>query len=191
MTEVTRILNQIEDGDRAAADQLFPLVYDELRRLAAGRLAGERPADSLAPTDLVHEAYIRLVAGHAERSWDNRRHFLAAASLAMRRILVDRARKKLRQKRGGGMRRVDLCGHEPTIDAPDTNILALDEALTKLAEKHPQKAELVQRRYFTGLTLDEAAAALGFSPATADRYWKYARAWLAREMRHGLSGFDK
>lgn len=179
MTEVTRILNQIEYGDCSAADQLFPLVYDQLRRMAANKLAGERAGDSLQATDLVHEAYVRMVKGYADRSWENRRHFLAAAGQAMRRILVDRARKKLRQKRGGGMQRLNLNGHEPVIDAPDTNILALDEALTRLGEKHPEKAELVQLRYFAGLTLDDAACALGLSPATADRSWKYARAWLS------------
>ncbi len=190
MTDVTRLLNQIEEGDPVAADELLPLVYEQLHGLAAHRLVGERAADTLQVTDLVHEAYLRMVAGDAHRCWHNRRHFMAAAGQAMRRILVDRARKRLTQKRGGHMHRVDFDANEPATDRDDTNIVALDEALTRLAEKHAKKAQLVQLHYFGGLTLDEAAAALGFSPATADRYWKYARAWLAREMRRGIPASD-
>jgi RNA polymerase sigma factor (TIGR02999 family) len=185
MSEVTRILSAIEHGDPSAAEQLLPLVYDELRRLAAQRLAQERPGQTLDATGLVHEAYLRLVDDDQARQWNSRGHFFAAAAEAMRRILIDNARRKGRLKRGGERRRLELAAEEPAAAGPDLDALALDEALSELARGHPEKAELVKLRYFAGLTLAEAASALGFSAATADRHWRYARAWLARRLRPG------
>jgi RNA polymerase sigma factor (TIGR02999 family) len=182
MSEVTRILSAIEQGDPHAAEQLLPLVYDELRTLAAARLAQERPGQTLSATALVHEAYLRLVDVDQAQHFNSRGHFFAACAEAMRRILVEQARRKGRLKRGGDCRRVELEGLALTVDGPADDLLALDEALTKLAEKHPEKAELVKLRYFAGLTVDEAAGALGLSPATADRHWAFARAWLYREV---------
>ena len=189
MSDVTHILSAIEQGDPHAAEQLLPLVYDELRKLAAGRMANEGPGQTIQATALVHEAYLRLVAspgtpGSAprEQHWDSRGHFFAAAAEAMRRILVDKARKKRRLKRGNNRQRVDLDEVEITIESPVDDVLALDEALSKLAEQHPERAELVKLRYFAGLTVDEAANALGISPSTVDRQWTYARAWLYREL---------
>ena len=181
MSEVSHMLSQIESSDPSAAEQLLPLVYDELRKLAASRLAQERPGQTLQATALVHEAYLRLVSG-GERAvcWEHRGHFFAAAAEAMRRILVERARHKGRGKRGGHLRRVEFTGAETTVGSHREDILALDEALTALAQAHPEKAELVKLRYFAGLTGDEAAHALGISPATADRHWTFARAWLFR-----------
>jgi RNA polymerase sigma factor (TIGR02999 family) len=187
MSEVTRILSAIEHGDPHAARQLLPLVYDELRRLAAQKLACEKPGQTLQATALVHEAYLRLVAsGEAsaprERHWDSRRHFFAAAAEAMRRILVENARRKHRIRRGGHLERLDL---EPdALAAPecDERLVALDEALTRFAALEPRKAELLKLRSFAGLSLDAAAAVLGISPATADRWWAYARAWLRVEI---------
>jgi RNA polymerase sigma factor (TIGR02999 family) len=181
MSDVTRILQRIESGDPSAAEHLLPLVYDELRKLAAARMAQEKPGQTLQATALVHEAYVRLVGSDAAKQWDSRGHFFAAASEAMRRILVDNARRKARLKRGGDRRRVDLDSLE-IMAAPGDDVLALDEALRTLAEQHPEKARLVELRYFAGLTGDEAALALGVSPATADRYWTFARAWLYREL---------
>jgi RNA polymerase sigma factor (TIGR02999 family) len=180
MSEVTRILSAIEQGDPSAAEQLLPLVYDELRKLAAQRVSQEKPGQTLQATALVHEAYLRLVGAGPAQHWDSRGHFFAAAAEAMRRILVDRARARRRLKRGGDRRRVDLDELELAIEGPSDDLLALDEALTKLAAKHPDKAELVKLRYFAGLSVDEAARALGISPATADRHWTFARAWLYR-----------
>jgi RNA polymerase sigma factor (TIGR02999 family) len=185
MNDVTRILSAIDGGDPQAAEQLLPLVYDELRNLAAARLAQEKPGQTLQATALVHEAYLRLVGAENQQQWDSRGHFFAAAAEAMRRILVEQARKKARLKRGGDLQRVAHHDSEIVMASPDsteTDILALDEALTRLAEQHPEKARLVQLRYFAGLTVDQAAAALGISPATADRQWAYARVWLLREM---------
>ena len=189
MSDVTHILSAIEQGDPHAAEQLLPLVYDELRKLAAGRMANEGPGQTIQATALVHEADLRLVAspgtpGSAprEQHWDSRGHFFAAAAEAMRRILVDKARKKRRLKRGNNRQRVDLDEVEITIESPVDDVLALDEALSKLAEQHPERAELVKLRYFAGLTVDEAANALGISPSTVDRQWTYARAWLYREL---------
>jgi RNA polymerase sigma factor (TIGR02999 family) len=182
MSDVTRILNAIHEGDPHAASQLLPLVYEELRRLAAQKLARETPGQTLDATALVHEAYLRLVAsGDAsalrEPSWDSRGHFFAAAAEAMRRILIDNARRKRRPKHGGGRQRVALAEALPAPESrPD--LLALDEALTRLAEQEPAKAQLVKLRYFAGLSLEEAAACLGISPATAKRWWAVARAWL-------------
>jgi len=182
MNDVTRILTAIEQGDRHAAEQLLPVVYDELRRLAAQKLSQEKPGQTLEATGLVHEAYLRLVGGDANRRWDNRGHFFAAAAEAMRRILVDNARRKLRDKHGGGMVRQDVDELQLTAPALGEDLLALDEALDKLAEHDRIKAELVKLRHFAGLSVDQAAEALGISAATADRYWAYARAWLRTEI---------
>ena len=188
MSDVTRILSQIDAGDPAAAEQLLPLVYSELRKLAAAKLARERPGQTLQATALVHEAYLRLAGSQPDRGdealekWNGRGHFFAAAAEAMRRILVEQARSRGRKKRGGDLERVELEEVEFSFNAPNDDVLALDEALTRFKLKHPEKAELVKLRYFAGLTGDEAAAALGISPATADRHWTYARAWLAREL---------
>lgn len=184
MPDVTRILAQIEAGDPAAADQLLPLVYDELRRLAAARFAQERPGQTLQATALVHEAYLRLVQGvGGEQPWDSRGHFFAAAAEAMRRILVEQARRKQTLKRGGRAERVCL-DDVATVDA-DTHLedlLALDEALQLLEAEEPLKARLVKLRHFAGLTLEEAAQALKISTSTAKRHWVYARAWLYGKM---------
>jgi RNA polymerase sigma factor (TIGR02999 family) len=185
MTDVTRILSAIEQGDPSAAGQLLPLVYDELRQLAAQRLAHEKPGQTLEATALVHEAYLRLVSAEGLQSWDGRGHFFAAAAEAMRRILVERARRKSRGKHGGGLVRRDL--DEVQLAAPELgeDLLALDEALARFALEDPVKAELVKLRHFAGLTVDQAARALNISPATADRYWAYARAWLHAEITRG------
>jgi RNA polymerase sigma factor (TIGR02999 family) len=182
MSEVTRILSAIEQGDAHAAEQLLPLVYDELRRLAADKMMQERPGQTLQATALVHEAYLRLVDREKAQRWDSRGHFFAAAAEAMRRILVEKARRKGRLKRGRDHKRVDLDDLEITAEGPTDDVVALDEALTRLAQKHPEKAELVKLRYFAGFTVDEAAQTLGISTTTADRYWTYARAWLFREL---------
>lgn len=186
MTDVTRILSDIEQGDPSAAEQLLPLVYEELRKLAAARLAHEKPGQTLQATALVHDAYIRLVDADKAQHWNSRGHFFGAAAEAMRRILVEEARRKRRNKHGGGRQQRDIESAEPVMEGPDTDVLAIDEALTKLSEAHPEKAELVKLRFFAGLTLDEAGSALGISSASADRYWKYARAWLSRELRRDL-----
>jgi RNA polymerase sigma factor (TIGR02999 family) len=182
MTEVTRILFAIEQGDPSAAEQLLPLVYEELRRLAAERMAHERPGHTLEATALVHEAYLRLVGDGLERHWNSRGHFFAAAAEAMRRILIDNARRKQALKRGGQGQRVELDAVDPTDGPADERLLALEEALTRLAARDPVKSELVKLRYFAGLTTQEAAGVLGISTATADRYWAYARAWLQNEI---------
>jgi RNA polymerase sigma factor (TIGR02999 family) len=179
---VTRLINEAGAGDPRAAASLLPLVYDQLRALAKRRLRAERPDQTLQATALVHEAYLRLVDAAAVQSWDGRGHFYAAAAEAMRRILVENARRRGRLKRGGGMKRVELDPAELTVDAPPDQLVALDEALSKLAEQHPEKAQLVKLRYFGGLTIDEAAAALGIGTSTADRHWGFARAWLYRQM---------
>ncbi len=184
MTEVSRILSQIASGDPQAAEQLLPLVYDELRKLAAQRMAREKPGQTLDATGLVHEAYLRLVGDtEARRAFNDRGHFFAAAAAAMRRILIDNARRKRAQKHGGGLQRQPLDA--VAAPEPDENLLALDEALEKLAAQDPVKARLVELRYFAGLTGDQAAEALGIAPSTADRHWAYARAWLRAEIRGG------
>jgi RNA polymerase sigma factor (TIGR02999 family) len=183
MNEVTRVLSAIEGGDPHAAKQLLPLVYDELRQLAAQKLAQERPGQTLQATALVHEAYLRLVDVKNAQHWNSRGHFFAAAAEAIRRILVESARRKGRRKRGGDWQRREVEFIEPAIEGPHPDILAVDEALSQLAGEHPDKAELVKLRYFAGLTLAEAASAMGISTATADRRWRYARAWLARRLR--------
>ena len=184
MSAVTRILSAIDEGDPHAAAQLLPLVYDELRKLAAQRLAQEKPGHTLEATALVHEAYVRLVGtdADAQNNWNSRGHFFAAAAEAMRRILVESARRKGRQKRGGGWIRWDIAADEPAVAEADADVLAVDEALAQLAKDHPEHGELVKLRYFAGLSLAEAAAALDISTATADRRWRYARAWLARRL---------
>ena len=182
MSELSRILSAIEQGDPRAAEQLLPLVYDELRKLAAQKLVQEKPGQTLQATALVHEAYVRLVDVDQAQAWNSRGHFFAAAAEAMRRILIEQARKKHRLKRGCGLQRVDLDAVAVSVEEPPDYLVALDEALTKLAQKHPDKAALVKLRYFAGLTIDETAQMLGISPSTADRHWTYARAWLYRQV---------
>jgi len=182
MTDVTRILSQIEQGDPSAAEQLLPLVYDELRKLAAAKLAHEKPGQTLQATALVHDAYIRLVDVERARHWDSRGHFFAAAAEAMRRILVDTARRKQRPKHGGGLNRVDLDAACTVANVPCDDLLALDEALARFEVVAPAKAELVKFRFFAGMTIPEAADALGISHATAERHWTYARVWLYCEL---------
>ena len=181
MSDVTRILSAIERGDAKATDELLPLVYEELRLLAAQKLSHEPPGQTLQATALVHEAYLRLL-GAQSHNWQGRAHFFAAAAEAMRRILVDNARRKGRLKRGAGRRRVDLDKVSVAIETPAEDLLALDEAFTRLAQEDPQAAEVVKLSYFGGLTLDEAAEVLGVSRRTAYRDWAFARAWLYEEM---------
>jgi RNA polymerase sigma factor (TIGR02999 family) len=182
MTDVTQILSQIESGDPCAAERLLPLVYDELRRLAAARLAHEKPGQTLQATALVHEAYVRLVDVPSGQEWRGRHHFFAAAAEAMRRILVENARRRRRLKHGGNRQRIDLNSACLISDAASIDLLALDEALSRLAAEQPRKAELVKLRYFAGLTIAEAAAALGISLATAERDWTFSRSWLYAEL---------
>jgi RNA polymerase sigma factor (TIGR02999 family) len=186
MSEVTRILSAIEQGDPHAAEQLLPLVYDELRKLAAQKLAQEKPGQTFQATALVHEAYLRLLGRGEEPHWDNRRHFFAAAAEAMRRILVENARRKQTQKHGGDRERRDLDADDIVAPEPNLDLLALDTALQRLAEHDPLKAKLVELRYFAGLTGDQAAAILGLSPSSVDRQWVYTRAWLRRELGFGV-----
>ncbi len=182
MSEATQLLNSIEAGDPDASARLLPLVYDELRRLAAQRLAEEKPGQTLQATALVHEAYLRLVGDGQGQPWHHRGHFFAAAAEAMRRILVDSARRKQAVRHGGGRRRVALHDHHRITQSPD-DLLALDEALTRFAAEEPAKAELVKLRYFAGLTIPEAAAALSISRATGERWWSYARTWLFSDLQ--------
>jgi RNA polymerase sigma factor (TIGR02999 family) len=182
MSEVSRILTAIDQGDPQAASQLLPLVYDELRRLAARKLAHEKPGLTLDATALVHEAYLRLAGSDTPPKWDSRGHFFAAAAESMRRILVERARRKGRIKHGGQRTREDLDVADPAAPEAGDDILALDEALTKLAATDPKAAQLVQLRYFAGLPLPEVAQLLDVSPRTAGRLWAYARAWLHEEI---------
>jgi RNA polymerase sigma factor (TIGR02999 family) len=181
MSNVTKILSQIESGDPSAAEQLLPLVYDELRKLAAAKLSQEKPGQTLQATALVHEAYVRMVGCETHRTYRDRSHFFATAAIAMRRILVDIARAKQSDKRGG------IRGRKPLEDVaaplPDDELLALHEALDQLAADDPLKAQLVELRYFAGLTGDQAADVLGISPSTADRHWAFARAWLQTKVR--------
>ncbi len=183
MNDVTRILSAIEQGDLHAAGQLLPLVYEELRKLAATRMAEEAPGNTLNPTALVHEAYIRLVGRADEAQWENRGHFFAAAAEAMRRILIDRARHKLSQREGGDLKRNSLEHVEIAAPESSLDILAVNEALERFEQVDPVKARLVKLRYFIGLTIPEAAEALGISTTTADRFWAYARAWLHAELK--------
>jgi RNA polymerase sigma factor (TIGR02999 family) len=191
MTDVSRMLSAIEQGDPHAAEQLLPLVYEELRRMAAQKLAQERPGQTLQATALVHEAYLRLVGGERRGSpppaWDSRGHFFAAAAEAMRRILVESARRKQRLRRGGGRRKHTLAGNEPAIASPvdAVDLLALNEALDRLEAASPRRAKLVKLRYFAGFTLPDVAGMLGISQSTAEADWTYAKAWLKREMEKG------
>ena len=182
MSEVTRVLEAIQQGDPEAADELLPLVYEELRRLAAGKMAQEKPGQTLQPTALVHEAYLRLV-GNQNQRWDGRAHFFGAAAEAMRRILIDIARRKRAVRHGGGQQRLDIQDVEiADVPAKADELLAVNEALEKFTATDARKAELVKLRYFAGLTIDEAAEVLGISAPTAIRWWAYSRAWLYQEM---------
>ncbi len=182
MSEVTRILSAIEHGDPCAAEQLLPLVYEELRKLADLRLAQEKPGQTLQATALVHEAYLRLVDVGQAQQWNSRGHFFGAAAEAMRRILVERARRKGRIRHGGGRQRADLLDAEVAAPTDDEQVVLLDEALTRLAAARPQAAELVKLRFFAGLTLEEIAPLLALSPRTTRRLWAFARAWLRRDI---------
>jgi RNA polymerase sigma factor (TIGR02999 family) len=182
MPEVTRLLDAVAAGDRRAAAELLPLVYDELRTLAAARMSDEAPGQTLQPTALVHEAYLRLIGPADGLRWDNRGHFFAAAAEAMRRILVDAARRRQREKHGGGRHRVDLDAVPAAAPNPRDDLVALDAALTRLAAEDAQAARLVELRHFAGLTVADSARVLGISPRTADRVWAFARAWLHREL---------
>jgi RNA polymerase sigma factor (TIGR02999 family) len=184
MSDVTAILNALDAGDAQAAGQLLPLVYNELRELAAQKLAHEKPGQTLDATALVHEAYLRLVGDDAELHWDGRSHFFVAAAEAMRRILIDNARRKKRQKHGGRRQRLDIDG----VDSPDgadenDRILAVDEALQRLAEQEPKVAEVVRLRWFAGLSIEETAETLNISVRTTNRHWAYARAWLYQRLK--------
>jgi RNA polymerase sigma factor (TIGR02999 family) len=185
MNDITQILSAIEQGDPRAAEQLLPLVYDELRELAAARLADEKSGQTLQPTALVHEAYLRIVGGSPSRDWNGRGHFFAAAAEAMRRILINRARDRHRLKRGGNHGRVDLDAITEPATVPDAQLLDLDDAIDRLSRSHPRAAELVKLKFFAGLTLDESAATLGLPPRSADRLWAFARAWLADALDPG------
>jgi RNA polymerase sigma factor (TIGR02999 family) len=181
MNDVTRILNNIEKGDAKAAEELLPLVYQELRRLAAAKMANEAPGQTLQPTALVHEAWLRLT-GDESVKWDGRGHFFAAAAEAMRRILIDQARRRKAVRHGGGQQRVDIQEIELPGEVMEDDLLAVNDALEKFAKEEPHKAELVKLRYFAGLTIKEAAEVLKISEPTAKRHWAYARAWLYREI---------
>jgi RNA polymerase sigma factor (TIGR02999 family) len=182
MTEVTHILSAIEQGDPHAAEKLLPLVYDELRKLAARKMAQEAPGQTLQATALVHDAYIRLVDVERAQHWNSRGHFFAAAAEAMRRILVEQARRRRTLKGGGALQRVEFAAVDPVIEGPTLDLLALNEALEKLAAKDPRKAELIKLRFFTGLTNEQAAEVLGVATSTADADWAYAKSWLRVEM---------
>jgi RNA polymerase sigma factor (TIGR02999 family) len=182
MSDVTRILSAIEHGDPQGAADLLPLVYDELRKLAAARLAQEKPGQTLQPTALVHEAYLRLVDGLQAQHWNSRGHFFAAAAEAMRRLLVDNARRRARIKHGGDRHRDELSPSQIAAPQPSDDLLALDEALQRLEDEDPQSAQLVKLRYFAGMTIPQAAEILGVSPRQADFLWSFARAWLRRQM---------
>ena len=182
MSDVTQILSRIENGDPFASAQLLPLVYDELRKLASARIAQEKPGQTLQATALVHEAYLRLVKGDEEPEWDSRGHFFAAAAEAMRRILIERARQKQRPMHGGDRQRLDLEIHCPAGNETPDRLLAIDEALEKLDQEHPEVARLLKLRFFAGVPLKDAAALLGISPATAKRRWAFARAFLYGEL---------
>jgi RNA polymerase sigma factor (TIGR02999 family) len=188
MSDVTQILSQIEQGDPQAAEKLLPLVYDELRKLAAVRLAGEKPGQTLQATALVHEAYVKLVNGQESQQWNSRGHFFGAAAEAMRRILVDNARRKMALKQGGDWQRTKADFER--MSAPETSeeVLAIDEALAKLSRQKPAVAKLVELRYFAGLSLEDAASVLQLSARTAHRYWAYAKAWLHQEISSDADG---
>jgi RNA polymerase sigma factor (TIGR02999 family) len=185
MSDVTRILSAIQQGDPHAAEHLFPLVYDQLRKLAAQKLSREKPGQTLDATALVHDVYLRLVDVDEVQDWDSRGHFFAAAAEAMRRILIEKARKRRRLKHGGGQPHVDLDLANLAGPMPDEDLLALDEAMTRFASEDPIRARLVQLRFYAGLSNEDAAQVLGISAVTAKRYWRFARAWLHREVRKG------
>jgi RNA polymerase sigma factor (TIGR02999 family) len=187
MSDVTRILSQIESGDPSAADQLLPLVYDELRKLAAARLGQEKPGQTLQATALVHDAYVRLVDGQAQH-WNSRGHFFIAAAEAMRRILIENARRKKRLRHGGGRTRLDLDNLDVADEAASEVLLDLDQALVRLAAEEAEVAQVVKLRYFSGLTIEQSAQALGISVRTANRHWTYARAWLFQQLNAGGGG---
>jgi RNA polymerase sigma factor (TIGR02999 family) len=191
MSDVTQILSAIQHGDPQAAAKLLPLVYNELRKLAAARLAQEKPGQTLEATALVHEAYLRLVGTDSARLWNSRAHFFGAAAEAMRRILVEAARRRQALRRGGDRKRLDIELLQPAAPHISDDVLALDDALNKLTEQDPVKADLVKLRYFAGLTMEQAAEALAISPATAHRYWNYARAWLYQEIVDGNIDISK
>ena len=190
MSNLTYILTAIEQGDPKATGELLPVVYNELRRLAANKMAGERPGHTLQPTALVHEAWLKLVDSPAQ-SWQNRAHFFGAAAEAMRRILIDRARRKNRQRRGSGAEHVDADEIQIASPAPDDQLLALNDALDRFTALEPQQAELVKLRYFVGLKIEDAAEVIGISEATAKRWWTYARAWLFHEIQSELTGISR
>jgi RNA polymerase sigma factor (TIGR02999 family) len=190
MNEVTRILYAIGQGDACASAELLPLVYDDLRRLALEKMAHEKPGQTLQATALVHESYLRLVGPGEERHWDSRGHFFAAAAEAMRRILVEQARRKQRVRHGGGRKRIDLDEACSVALPPDDDLLALDEALTRLAARDPVRAQLVTLHFFAGLTMPEAARTLGISLSTAERNWRFARAWLYAELMDDAPAAD-
>ena len=185
MNNLSQILSRIENGDPAASDKLLPLVYQELRNLAAAKLAHERPGQTLQATALVHDAYLRLIGNEGEQQWNSRGHFFAAAAEAMRRILIEQARRKRSQKAGGDFDRISLSENALVDCGPSDDLLALDEALTKLEQQNPRKAELVKLRYFGGLTIEEAAKALKIAPSTAIADWAYAKGWLKLEISKG------
>jgi RNA polymerase sigma factor (TIGR02999 family) len=187
MSDVTLILSQIEQGDPQAAEKLLPLVYDELRKLATFKLSQEKPGQTLQATALVHEAYVRLVDGERAQGWNSRGHFFGAAAEAMRRILVDAARRKKAQKQGGELQRVAAELDAVTAPKASDDVLAIDEALAALSQENAAVAKLVELRYFAGLSIDESAAALDISPRTARRYWTYAKAWLHNQLQGDLS----
>jgi RNA polymerase sigma factor (TIGR02999 family) len=187
MSDVTQILQAIERGDAGASEELLPLVYEELRKVAAGKMAHELPGQTLQPTALVHEAWLRLTR-NPDQQWDSRAHFFGAAAEAMRRILIDNARRKKALRHGAGQQRLDVQELEIAAPAPDEQLLAIDEALEKLAFEHPEKVELVKLRYFAGLSIEEAAQILKISEATAKRWWAYARAWLYCKIKNAPSG---
>lgn len=189
MSELTQILKSLQEGDSTAGERLLPVVYDELRKLAAAQLANECPGQTLQPTALVHEAYLRLVGNENPEPWNSRGHFFTAAAIAIRRVMIDQARRKRSLKRGEGFVRQELDDF-PALPEPAEDLLALDEALTKLASIHPRAAEVVQLLYFAGLTLPETAINLEISPRTAGRLWSFARAWLRREIE-GAEGTDE
>jgi RNA polymerase sigma factor (TIGR02999 family) len=182
MSEVTRILDRAQQGDPKAAEELLPLVYDELRKLAAFKMSNEAAGQTLQPTALVHEAWLKLV-GSTDQQWRNRKHFFGAAAEAMRRILIDRARKRNRSRHGHGLERIDLSRVDVASETDDETLVAVDEALSRLAQESPDRAELVKLRYFVGLSIPDAAEALGISESTAKRQWNYVRAWLYRELK--------
>lgn len=186
MTDVSRILSKIEQGDPSAAEELLPLVYDELRKLAAARLANEKPGQTLEATALVHEAYLRLLAGENDPQWNSRGHFFAAAAEAMRRILIDAARRKKSLKGGGDLDRITMHESELSAGGPPDDLLALDDALQKLEQQSPRKAQVVKLRYFAGLTIPQTAEALGIAPSTAISDWSYAKGWLKLEISKNL-----